>query len=49
MRFVFLPFKKWAQTITSDNGKEFALHEQIAAKLPDSQIWVAIPNLRRVK
>jgi IS30 family transposase len=28
-----IPYKKWAQTITSDNGKEFALHEQIAAKL----------------
>ena len=25
--------KKWEQTITSDNGKEVALHEQIAAKL----------------
>ena len=28
-----IPYKNWAQTITSDNGKEFALHEQIAAKL----------------
>ena len=28
-----IPYKKWTQTITSDNGKEFALHEQIAAKL----------------
>lgn len=28
-----IPYKKWIQTITSDNGKEFALHEQIAAKL----------------
>ena len=28
-----IPCKKWVQTIISDNGKEFALHEQIAAKL----------------
>ena len=28
---------------------ENEITEQIAAKLPDSQIWVAIPNLRRVK
>jgi IS30 family transposase len=28
-----IPYKQWTKTITSDNGKEFALHEQIAAKL----------------
>ena len=28
-----IPYKKWAKTITSDNGKEFALHEKIAQKL----------------
>jgi len=28
---------------------ENEITKQIAAKLPDSQIWVAIPNLRRVK
>jgi IS30 family transposase len=28
-----IPYKNWAKTITSDNGKEFALHEQIAEKL----------------
>ena len=27
------PFKKWVQTITNDNEKEFAGHETIAAKL----------------
>lgn len=28
---------------------EKEITEQIAARLPDSQVWVAIPNLRRVK
>lgn len=28
---------------------ENEITEQIAARLPDSQVWVAIPNLRRVK
>ena len=27
------PFKKWVHTITADNGKEFANHENIAARL----------------
>ena len=27
------PFKKWVHTITNDNGKEFAGHQTIAAKL----------------
>lgn len=28
-----IPHKKWAKTITSDNGKEFAYHQEIAKKL----------------
>lgn len=28
-----LPYKKWVKTITSDNGKEFAFHEQVAKKM----------------
>ncbi len=27
------PLKKWVHTITADNGKEFANHENIAARL----------------
>ena len=28
-----IPYKQWVKTITSDNGKEFALHQKIAKKL----------------
>lgn len=36
------PFKKWVHTITNDNGKEFAGHETIAAKL-DCSVFFAHP------
>lgn len=36
------PFKEQVKTITSDNGKEFSLHQQIANKL-DTQFFFAHP------
>ena len=36
------PFKKLVKTITSDNGKEFALHQKIAKKL-DADFYFANP------
>ena len=36
------PCKDWIKTITSDNGKEFANHETIAAKL-DIEFYFANP------
>jgi len=39
---VLTPFKGLVHTITSDNGKEFAYHEQIAAEL-ESDFYFAHP------
>jgi transposase, IS30 family len=36
------PHKKWVKTITNDNGKEFAGHKKIAAKL-DCDVYFAHP------
>lgn len=36
------PFKEQVKTITSDNGKEFTKHQQIATKL-DAQFFFADP------
>jgi IS30 family transposase len=39
---LLVPFKDLVLTITADNGKEFAYHEQIAAAL-DAQVYFADP------
>ena len=30
---MLMPFKQWLHTITTDNGKEFAMHQEIAKAL----------------
>ena len=39
---LLLPFKEQVKTITADNGKEFAYHQEIAAAL-DASVYFADP------